>query len=139
MSIEVASEEVISLADAARELPRRRGGKRPHVSCLYRWTKTGCRGIVLESVQIGGTRCTSREALDRFFAALTAAAQGETAPPPPPPKSRRQAIEAAERRLARSGIGESERPAPAAHELRPGPEHTVTIVGIAKGPDKDQA
>jgi len=104
MSIDIASEEVISLADAARSLPARRGGKRPHVSCLYRWTTSGCRGIVLESVQIGATRCTSKEALDRFFAALTAAAQGNAAPPPPPSKARRKAVEAAERRLARSGI-----------------------------------
>jgi len=102
--IDVSSEHLISLTEAARSLPPRRAGKRPHVSCIYRWTVAGCRGIVLESVQIGGTRCTSREALARFFEALTAAAQGEAPAPPPPPKHRRRAIEAAERRLARSGI-----------------------------------
>ena len=102
--IDVSTEHVISLADAARSLPARRAGKRPHVSCLYRWTVSGCRGIILESVQIGATRCTSRQGLERFFAALTAAAQGEAPVPPPPTKSRRRAIDAAKRRLARSGI-----------------------------------
>jgi hypothetical protein len=69
--IDPNSEVVISLAEAARDLPRRRAGKKPHVSCLYRWTTSGCRGVLLESVQIGGTRCTSKEALARFFRRLT--------------------------------------------------------------------
>jgi len=71
MSIDVNTEHVISLTEAARSLPRRRAGKRPHVSCIYRWTTAGCRGAILESIQVGGTRCTSREALARFFRRLT--------------------------------------------------------------------
>jgi hypothetical protein len=71
MPINTRIEELISLADAARLLPARRRGKKPHISCLYRWTTTGCRGVVLESVMVGGTRCTSREALTRFIAALS--------------------------------------------------------------------
>lgn len=71
--IDVLQEDVISLSEAAKWCPRRRAGKRPDVSCLYRWTTTGCKGVVLESVQIGGTRCTSRQALARFFQALTLA------------------------------------------------------------------
>ena len=102
--IDVSTEHVISLADAARGLPARRAGKRPHVSCIYRWTTTGCRGVVLEAVQIGATRCTSREALERFFGALTAGAQGEPPPPPPPTRERRRAIDAATKRLACSGL-----------------------------------
>ena len=78
--IDPNSETLISLAEAARSLPRRRGGKRPHVSCLYRWTTSGCRGVVLESIQVGGTRCTSREALARFFQRLT---QDDAADLPP--------------------------------------------------------
>ena len=102
--IDVSSETIISLAECARRLPARRAGKRPHVSCIYRWTVSGCRGIVLESIQVGGTRCTSTAALSRFFAALTAQAQGEPVAPPPMAKDRRQATEAAEERLARAGI-----------------------------------
>ena len=71
MPIDANTETLISLSEAARHLPRRRGGKRPHVSCIYRWTTAGCKGVVLESIQIGGTRCTSKEALARFFRRLT--------------------------------------------------------------------
>jgi len=74
--IEPFVESIVSLADAARLCPRRRGGKRPHISCLYRWTVDGCRGVVLECVQIGGTRCTSHEALARFFERLTSQSRG---------------------------------------------------------------
>ena len=69
--------QVISLAKAAKEQPTRRADKPTHISCLYRWTKAGCKGVKLEFIQIGGTRCTSREALARFFARLTAAETGE--------------------------------------------------------------
>jgi hypothetical protein len=69
--IDPNSETLISLSEAARHLPRRRGGKRPHVSCIYRWTTSGCKGVILESIQVGGTRCTSREAMSRFFRRLT--------------------------------------------------------------------
>ena len=70
--IDPLSEQVLSLTKAARSCPERRGGKKPHVSCLSRWTTAGCKGVVLESIQIGGTRCTSRQALARFFHRLTA-------------------------------------------------------------------
>ena len=63
-------EELISLPAAAKLLPRRRAAKRVHTSTIYRWTVNGLRGIVLESLQIGGTRCTTREALQRFFERL---------------------------------------------------------------------
>ena len=57
------------------------GPANAHTStCLYRWTTSGCRGVVLESVQVGATRCTSREAMARFFARLSRAAG--TAPRP---------------------------------------------------------
>jgi hypothetical protein len=71
--IDPLSEQVISLSEAAKSLPARRAGKRPHVSCIYRWTVSGCKGIKLESLQVGGTRCTSREALARFFERLSQA------------------------------------------------------------------
>jgi len=38
------------------------------------WCSSGVRGIRLESVKIGGMRCTSTAALNRFFQAVTAAA-----------------------------------------------------------------
>jgi hypothetical protein len=65
------TEQIISLSEAAKLLPRRRGGKKTNVATLYRWTNRGLKGIVLDSIQIGGSRCTSREALERFFGQLT--------------------------------------------------------------------
>jgi hypothetical protein len=57
--------------EATRLLPARRKGRKPHLSCIYRWTVSGCRGVILESIQVGGTRCTSKEALARFLEAIT--------------------------------------------------------------------
>jgi hypothetical protein len=102
--IDVSSEGVISLAKAAQLLPARRAGKRPVVTTLYRWTTNGCRGVVLESVQVGATRCTTREALQRFCESLTAAAKRNPGPPPAPKAARRRAMDAATKRLARSGL-----------------------------------
>lgn len=102
MVIDTNAEEIISLANATKRLPVRRAGKKPHVSTLYRWTDQGCRGVVLESIQIGGTRCTSVEALERFFERLTRAA-GLTAPNTSRRKQRRQ--KDAEQKLDAVGIG----------------------------------
>jgi hypothetical protein len=99
--IDPNTETLLSLADAARLLPRRRAGKRPHVSCLYRWTTTGCKGVVLESLQCGGTRVTSREALARFFEQLTCADNPRT---DRSPDRRQRAARAAERELEREGL-----------------------------------
>lgn len=69
--IDTTVENPIPLTQAAADLPRRRRGRKTHVSTLFRWTTAGCRGVVLESIQVGGTRCTSREALQRFFERLS--------------------------------------------------------------------
>ena len=94
--IDPLTEYVLTLRQAAKSCPRRRSRKRPHVSCLYRWTTEGCRGVVLESVQIGGTRCTSREALRRFFHRLTDNAQKRQSPAPllPPDSTVARALDA---------------------------------------------
>lgn len=100
--IDLNTETVVSLTEAAGVLPARRGGKRPHISCLYRWTTSGCRGIVLESVQIGGTRCTSKEALVRFFDRLTRNSAGDR-PAVRSPSARQRAAERAIEELEREG------------------------------------
>jgi len=67
---QLLDEDIITLVQAAKLLPRRRGRK-THASTIYRWTKSGLRGAVLESIQVGGTRCTTIQALGRFFDRLT--------------------------------------------------------------------
>lgn len=79
--IDVTSDDILSLADAARLLPPI-NGKRPHVSTLWRWSRKGINGVTLEIAQLGGRIVTSREALNRFAAAV-AAAQGERFQPQP--------------------------------------------------------
>jgi len=99
--IDPNTETLISLTEAARILPARRRGKKPHVSCIYRWTTAGCKGVILESLQCGGTRVTSREALARFFERLTGVPE---AIPVVPSRALRAAVAAAERQLDAAGI-----------------------------------
>ena len=75
MSIDISSERLLSLTEAAKSLPGR-----PHLSSIFRWLTRGVRGVRLESTLVGGRRYTSQEALARFCAAITAAAAGEPAP-----------------------------------------------------------
>lgn len=98
--IDLTSEQVISLNDATKRLPRRRLGKNPHIATLYRWATRGCRGVKLETLRVGGTLCTSLEALQRFCERCTdpAAIQAVTS------KSREREIARAERELTEAGI-----------------------------------
>ncbi len=99
MAIDVLSEEAVLLTAAAKLLPGR-----PHISTLWRWHRHGVAGVRLETVVIGGKRYTSRQALQRFIEATTAAHDG---PPPAgssPDRKRRAAIARAERELDKAGI-----------------------------------
>ena len=94
--IDLTAETVLSLTEAAKTLPKRRAGKRPHVATLYRWAKRGLRGVKLETIQVGGTLCTSTEALQRFFEQLGAPA---TATDRPATLSRARLLQEATQRL----------------------------------------
>lgn len=75
--MQLLEEELQPLALLRRHCPvSTRTGKAPHPSVLWRWCFHGLRGpggarIRLEHVKAGGAVCSSREALRRFFAALT--------------------------------------------------------------------
>jgi hypothetical protein len=101
--IDLTRESLISLSDVPAHLPERRGGKRPHISCIYRWAQKGCRGVLLETLQCGGTKITSLQALQRFFEKLTAASSG-TAPPTRSSRQRERDIAMAEADLSRAGM-----------------------------------
>ena len=51
-------------------------------STLFRWASKGLRGVRLEVIRIGGTQCTSVEALARFFHRLSEHAEPPAAPTP---------------------------------------------------------
>jgi hypothetical protein len=72
MAINIATESVLTFRAAIKLLPRRRRGRSVNVATMYRWSQRGCRGVRLETIQVGGTRCTSIEAVQRFFEALSA-------------------------------------------------------------------
>lgn len=101
MSIDLSSETLESLADLARwdRIPRRRHGKKLHVSTLFRWASRGCRAVKLDTVRVGGTLCSSRDALARFFARLSAADEGADASAVRTPRQRELAIARAAREL----------------------------------------
>jgi hypothetical protein len=78
--IDLSSEQILTFSDARKLLPKRRGGKRPDISTLYRWCQVGLRGVRLEFIKIGGQTCTSIEALQRFFDALSTPTNGKGHP-----------------------------------------------------------
>jgi hypothetical protein len=75
--IDMATERVVTLAEASRRLPLRRGAKKAHLSTLVRWTRNGVRAddgttAYLETIRVGRTLCTSLEAIQRFCERLSA-------------------------------------------------------------------
>ena len=103
MAIDVFSENVISFSEASKVLPKKPGTKGLNISTLHRWALRGLRSkdgnrVRLETIKVGGTTCTSKEALQRFFERLSG---DETVVTPPTitSRSRLRAIEAAEREM----------------------------------------
>jgi hypothetical protein len=95
--IDVYAEDMLTLAQVPDLLPRRARGRKLHLSTVYRWATSGCRGVVLETIQVGATRCTNREALQRFFEALTAS-RGAKGPSGTSDAARRPVLRSAARR-----------------------------------------
>lgn len=105
--INIASEDILTPTQACEWLPRRRAGKKTSLSTICRWINAGVAGVRLETIHLGGVRCTSKQALQRFFDAVSAARAGDApasdpaSPSPGKPKpatrSAKQAREAAER------------------------------------------
>lgn len=77
MAIDIRSERLITLEEAAEMVPGRDEGKRVHPITIGLWTRRGKRGVRLESVLAGTRKCTSVEALARFFEAITNAPSGQ--------------------------------------------------------------
>ena len=86
-------------------LPRRRRGAKLSYTCLWRWTTRGVAGVVLQTVRVGGTPCTTESDLRKFFVEVAAAKRGEKQTQIiRTPARRAREIEAARQQLARSGI-----------------------------------
>ena len=101
-------ENCLSLAEAARKLPRIRGSKPPHPSTLFRWATQGRRtksGKIahLEITRVGGTNCTSEEALARFFDRLNGVEPTDV-PKKPKQTSLEKQAERAKKTLRQRGL-----------------------------------
>ena len=99
MSIDLTTETPITLAEAARTLP----GGPVHVSTVHRCALKGVRDIRLETFLRGGIRYTTHEAVARFFAATTAAADGQSTPNRTIARRKRD-VDQAEAELEAAGI-----------------------------------
>lgn len=62
----------IALCDTPAQLAKR-GGKRIHISTIYRWVNRGVCGVCLETEWYAGRLCTTLEAVERFHDAVNAA------------------------------------------------------------------
>lgn len=71
----ILDEDPLPLGRATRILPSLRRGRPVNPATLRRWASKGLRGVKLEVLRCGGTMCTSRGALQRFFSALSVAAE----------------------------------------------------------------
>jgi hypothetical protein len=108
--LDITTEETLSFTNASKILPPGRNGARPQLSTLIRWALDGVRGpdgrlVRLEAVRLGRKWVTSRQALQRFVAALTPAPRDSSVSSPTrTPKQRARASEKAGKRLEEVGM-----------------------------------
>jgi hypothetical protein len=103
--IDIASERLMTLTEAAAFRPANRQGKPTHISTVYRWINPGVRGVRLEAIRLGGKLYTSKEALQRFAERLTMQpAEAGAVPTSGSGGSRARARREADRFLDRVGV-----------------------------------
>ena len=81
MSIDPNKDRLLLLSEVP-SLPiflKRRNGRPLSLATVWRWHRHGVRGVRLETIVAGGQKMTSIEAVDRFVAATTAAAEKRAA------------------------------------------------------------
>lgn len=79
MAIDLEREAPITLAEAPKLIPAINAvpgmeARKPlHQRTVYNWATKGKRGVILETVPVGGILVTSRQAIQRFFGKLASA------------------------------------------------------------------
>jgi hypothetical protein len=111
LPVDIRSEQILSLPQAARRFPPFRQGRPVNPSTIWRWISNGVklpdgRRVKLGAVRLSGRWLTSVEAIERFIAAQTPAPAGDTAPTPTPRtmRQRQRATERAGKELESMGI-----------------------------------
>ena len=85
--IDLVHEEVITFAELARRLGRRRANRPTHVGTIHRWRLRGLNGVRLAAAKSGGIWVTTVQAHQRFVDAITQAASPEATPPAGTPRA----------------------------------------------------
>ena len=67
--IDTEKEHPYSAAELSRLLAEKKNVQRSE-SCINNWIRRGTRGVKLESIIIGGQRCSTIEAYERFIEEL---------------------------------------------------------------------
>ncbi len=94
MAIDITTERLIDLEEAAKLFPGKNGGT-VHPETVKLYARRGKLGVRLETVLGGPRRCTSREAVARFIEAVTAANDTKRPRPDRAPVANRTKREAA--------------------------------------------
>ena len=104
---DLLNEDVISLTGAARLFPGTRGAERVSPSTTFRWCTRGVKtptGVVkLESFRAGSRVFTTRQAVERFVAVLSAPIEPTPAPAVRTPAVRRKTSDATAEALKAAG------------------------------------
>jgi hypothetical protein len=103
----ILQETMVTLHEAAQTFPSNRAGKKMNFSTVWRWGLKGVRAIdgrvvKLELARVGGRWLTSKEALQRFSAAL--APTNDDAEPIRTPTTRRRESDATKKKLKELGV-----------------------------------
>lgn len=67
--LDILSEDLLTLEQAAKEIPRPPGEKELHYGTIWRWKTRGLRGHKLQTVKVGCQHLTSKQRLNAFLAA----------------------------------------------------------------------
>lgn len=100
-TIDLANEDVVTFAELARRVGRRRANRPTHVATIHRWRLRGLNGIRLAAAKHGGIWVTTVQAYQRFVDALTRAAVGEA---PGPASPSRPSADQTDRALDKLGL-----------------------------------
>jgi hypothetical protein len=88
--IDIGSETLLTLSQAASLQACRRQGKKVSSVTLWRWATRGSGGVILETLRTPSGRVTSVQAIQRFFLALTESRQAGSASARPFPHAGRR-------------------------------------------------
>jgi hypothetical protein len=107
--IDLTTETLISLPEAAKLLPPGRRNRPVNLSTILRWILDGVKlpcgkAVRLEAVRLGGRWLTSKESLQRFAESQTPRLVESAGSTPRTPAARQRSSERAAQELERAGM-----------------------------------